>query len=77
MVLNLEEDSVGVAILGADTEIKEGDTVTRTGTIASVPVGEGVVERIVEERRKTGPFINFRDFVDRVDLSVLNKRTRS
>jgi len=47
MVLNLEEDSVGVAILGADTEIKEGDTVTRTGTIASVPVGEGVVGRVL------------------------------
>ncbi len=47
MVLNLEEDSVGVAILGADTEIKEGDTVTRTGTIASVPVGDGVVGRVL------------------------------
>ncbi len=47
MVLNLEEDSVGVAILGSDTGIKEGDQVTRTGTIASVPVGDGVVGRVV------------------------------
>ena len=47
MVLNLEEDSVGVAILGEDTHIKEGDTVTRTGTIASVPVGDGVVGRVL------------------------------
>ncbi|MCP4290575.1 MAG: F0F1 ATP synthase subunit alpha [bacterium] len=47
MVLNLEEDSVGVAILGADTNIKEGDTVTRTGTIASVPVGDGVIGRVL------------------------------
>jgi len=47
MVLNLEEDSVGVAILGADTKIKEGDTVTRTGTIASVPVGDGVIGRVL------------------------------
>ncbi len=47
MVLNLEEDSVGVAILGSDTGIKEGDQVTRTGTIASVPVGEGVLGRVV------------------------------
>ena len=47
MVLNLEEDSVGVAILGSDTHIKEGDTVTRTGTIASVPVGEGVIGRVL------------------------------
>ena len=47
MVLNLEEDSAGVAILGPDTGIKEGDTVTRTGTIASVPVGDGVVGRVL------------------------------
>ncbi len=47
MVLNLEEDSVGVAILGEDTHIKEGDQVTRTGKIASVPVGDGVVGRVL------------------------------
>jgi len=47
MVLNLEEDSVGVAILGADTHIKEGDQVTRTGTIASVPVGDGIIGRVL------------------------------
>jgi F-type H+-transporting ATPase subunit alpha len=38
---------VGVAILGADTQIKEGDQVTRTGTIASVPVGDGVIGRVL------------------------------
>ena len=47
MVLNLEEDSVGVAILGEDTHIKEGDQVTRTGEIASVPVGDAVVGRVL------------------------------
>ena len=47
MVLNLEEDSVGVAIFGEDTEIKEGDTVTRTGQIASVPVGDAVSGRVL------------------------------
>jgi F-type H+-transporting ATPase subunit alpha len=47
MVLNLEEDSVGVAILGDDSEIKEGDQVTRTGDIASVPVGDAVVGRVL------------------------------
>ncbi len=47
MVLNLEEDSVGVAILGSDTGIKEGDQVTRTGTIASVSVGDGVIGRVM------------------------------
>jgi F-type H+-transporting ATPase subunit alpha len=47
IVLNLEEDSVGVAIMGPDTKIKEGDTVKRTGTIASVPVGDGVIGRVL------------------------------
>ena len=47
MVLNLEEDSVGCAILGDDTQIKEGDQVTRTGEIASVPVGDAVIGRVL------------------------------
>ena len=47
IVLNLEEDSVGVAIMGPDTDIKEGDKVRRTGRIASVPVGEAVLGRVV------------------------------
>ncbi len=47
LVLNLEEDSVGVAIFGEDTHIKEGDQVTRTGDIASVPVGDAVVGRVL------------------------------
>ncbi len=48
MVLNLEEDSVGVAILGEDTHIKEGDIVKRTGRVFSVPVGEAVVGRVID-----------------------------
>jgi F-type H+-transporting ATPase subunit alpha len=48
MVLNLERDNVGVAILGEDTHIKEGDTVKRTGRIAQVPVGEGVLGRVLD-----------------------------
>ncbi|MDB5028299.1 MAG: synthase subunit alpha, partial [Candidatus Eremiobacteraeota bacterium] len=47
IVLNLEEDSVGVAIMGPDTEIKEGDKVRRTGRIASVPVGDAMLGRAV------------------------------
>ena len=47
MVLNLEEDSVGAVIFGDDTHIKEGDQVSRTGRIAEVPVGDGVIGRIV------------------------------
>ena len=47
MVLNLEEDNVGVALLGNFELIKEGDLVKRTGTIASVPAGKGVLGRVV------------------------------
>ena len=47
MVLNLEEDNVGAAILGEFAEIKEGDTVKRTGRITEVPVGDALVGRVV------------------------------
>ncbi|MFT5169625.1 MAG: F-type H+-transporting ATPase subunit alpha [Lysobacterales bacterium] len=48
MALNLEEDNVGVAIFGSDTGIKEGSIVKRTSTIASVPVGDDLVGRVVD-----------------------------
>ncbi len=47
MVLNLEEDNVGVALLGPDTDLKEGDPVKRTGRIFSVPVGDAVMGRVL------------------------------
>jgi len=47
MALNLEEDNVGAVLLGDDTLVKEGDQVKRTGRLVSVPVGEGVVGRVV------------------------------
>lgn len=47
MVLNLEKDSVGVVIFGEDREIREGDTVKRTGKIVQVPVGEALLGRVV------------------------------
>ena len=47
LVLNLEEDNVGIAIMGDDFDIKEGDMVKRTGRIAEVPVGEGLLGRVV------------------------------
>ena len=47
MVLNLEDGNVGVALLGSDQLIKEGDLVKRTGTIMSVPVGEALIGRVV------------------------------
>jgi F-type H+-transporting ATPase subunit alpha len=48
MVLNLEADNVGVAILGEDIHIKEGDIVKRTGRIAQVPVGDALLGRVVD-----------------------------
>ena len=48
LCLNLEEDNVGVAIMGDDTKIKEGDTVKRTGRIAEIPVGEAVLGRVID-----------------------------
>ena len=48
LCLNLEEDNVGVAIMGDDTAIKEGDTVKRTGRIAEIPVGEAVLGRVID-----------------------------
>ena len=48
MVLNLEEDNIGAVIFGEYSEIKEGDIVKRTNRIAQVPVGEGLVGRVVD-----------------------------
>jgi len=48
MALNLETDNVGVVIFGSDANIKEGDTVKRTGTIVDVPVGKGLLGRVVD-----------------------------
>lgn len=48
MALNLEQDFVGAVMLGSDTNIKEGSTVKRTGTIVSVPVGDEMLGRVVD-----------------------------
>ncbi|WP_019994888.1 F0F1 ATP synthase subunit alpha [Aureimonas ureilytica] len=48
MALNLESDNVGVVIFGSDRDIKEGDTVRRTGAIVDVPVGKGLLGRVVD-----------------------------
>jgi len=48
MALNLESDNVGVVIFGSDKAIKEGDTVKRTGAIVEVPVGKGLLGRVVD-----------------------------
>ncbi|MFY0607920.1 MAG: F0F1 ATP synthase subunit alpha [Cyclobacteriaceae bacterium] len=48
MVLNLEEDNVGAVLLGESSGVKEGDTVKRTGSIASIKVGDGMSGRVVD-----------------------------
>ncbi len=48
MVLNLEEDTVGAAVFGTDSQVSEGDTVKRTGRIADLPVGPALIGRVVD-----------------------------
>jgi F-type H+-transporting ATPase subunit alpha len=48
LAMNLEEDNVGVVIMGDTTQVREGDIVKRTGKIAEVPVGDGLVGRVVD-----------------------------
>ncbi|MCA3393567.1 MAG: F0F1 ATP synthase subunit alpha, partial [Roseomonas sp.] len=48
MALNLETDNVGVVIFGSDLSVREGDTVSRTGAIVDVPVGKGLLGRVVD-----------------------------
>jgi len=48
MALNLEPDNVGIVVFGNDRQIKEGDTVKRTGSIVDVPAGEGLLGRVVD-----------------------------
>src|ERR671910_2871561 len=48
MALNLEADNVGVVIFGSDAEIREGSTARRTGTIVDVPIGKGLLGRVVD-----------------------------
>ncbi len=48
MALNLETDNVGIVVFGNDKNIREGDTVTRTGTIVDVPIGEALLGRVVD-----------------------------
>lgn len=48
MALNLETDNVGIVVLGNDREIQEGDIVKRTGSIVDVPIGEGMLGRVID-----------------------------
>src|SRR5437667_10962228 len=78
IAMNLEEDQVGVVLLGDYTEIKEGDEVKRTGRIMSVPVGDALVGRVVDAQGQPiddhGP-IATKDFIalDRLAPGVIDR----
>jgi F-type H+-transporting ATPase subunit alpha len=80
LVLNLEEDNVGVAIMGEDIHIQEGDLVKRTKRIAEVPVGEAVLGRVVDATGRPidgkGP-IDAKEFrrVERVAPGVIQRKS--
>src|SRR2546429_931539 len=79
IAMNLEEDQVGVVLLGEYTEIKEGDEVKRTGRIMSVPVGEALVGRVVDAQGQPiddkGP-IATKDFIalERLAPGVIDRQ---
>ena len=60
MALNLETDNVGCVIFGNDSTIKEGDTVKRTGAIVDVPVGKGLLGRVVDALGRPVEAANYR-----------------
>src|SRR5512132_1189374 len=79
IAMNLEEDQVGVVLLGEYTEIKEGNEVKRTGRIASVPVGDALIGRVVNALGQPiddkGP-INTSDFgnIERIAPGVVDRQ---
>ncbi|MFI5056763.1 MAG: F0F1 ATP synthase subunit alpha [Candidatus Acidiferrales bacterium] len=79
IALNLEEDQVGAVLLGESFELKEGDTVKRTNTIMSVPVGEALVGRVVnplgEPLDGKGPIASKqRNALERIAPGVLDRQ---
>src|SRR6058998_1010728 len=79
IALNLEEEEVGVVLLGETTELKEGDVVKRTNTIMSVPVGEALVGRVVnplgEPLDGKGPVVSKqRNALERIAPGVLDRQ---
>ncbi len=78
--LNLEEDTVGCVILGDSKQVKEGDTVKSTGRILSVPVGEGMIGRVVnalgEPLDGKGPIVSTKQYpVEKVAPGVITRKS--
>lgn len=80
MALNLEEDNVGCVLLGSDRDIKEGDTVKRTGRIVEVPVGDVMIGRVVNALGQPidgkGP-INAQEFkpIEKIAPGVITRKS--
>src|SRR6476619_5392449 len=79
LVLNLEEDNVGVALLGNFEEVKEGDQVKRTGKIAQVPVGDALIGRVVNALGVPidgkGPIVTDKTrFIERIAPGVIERK---
>ncbi len=79
MVLNLEEDSVGIVLFGDDSLVREGDQARRTGRIASVPVGEALIGRVVNPLGKPldgkGPIDESTMYpIERMALGVIDRQ---
>jgi len=79
IALNLDEDSIGAVLLGADDHIREGDPVKRTGRIAEVPVGDALLGRVVDPTGapidNKGPiFTNKTRVVERIAPGVIERR---
>jgi F-type H+-transporting ATPase subunit alpha len=79
MVLNLEEDNVGCILFGESSEIKEGDTVKRTGRVASMPVGDAMLGRVVnplgQPKDGRGPIKTDKLFpIERKALGVISRQ---
>ena len=74
MALNLETDNVGIVIFGDDRDIKEGDTVKRTGTIVDVPVGKGLLGRVVDA---LGNPIDGKGAIARTSVAASRSRRRA
>ncbi len=80
MVLNLEEDNVGAVLFGESTEIKEGDTVKRTGRVAEVPVGEEMLGRVLNALGQPidgGPAIHAKQssYIERKAPGVIDRQS--
>ena len=80
MALNLERDFVGAVMLGSDANIKEGDTVKRTGRIMSVPVGEELLGRVVNSLGQAidgkGPILTDKTMpIERTALGIITRKS--